>query len=236
MREHDDYEEPVGYTKLVYTQDNLKEHADTYGSDLHNNLKIHEFINCSTVGAGCEEEDCPDVYDQNCDVCGPYGGIGREIHMHWNYNLFKVGLTEIDEVDPYKSATWLNDPEEDDYDSLLHLQDQISGKVTGGRWVHDKENIDGYEITNTGYALEKFGKGHVLVWGCPTTFMSGLNSTSYNRELFGGFVCGYSGSSCGNASAPVPVDKYGYWPYNENSHLLARIIDKIIGKEVEALV
>jgi len=235
MREHGNYKVPTGYDKIVYGHSKLKEHGDYYGSDLHNDVTISNFISCNTTGADCDGEECGDF--AGCDVCGPYGGVGREIHMHWNYNLFKVGLSDIDSEDEYYSATWLNDPEEDDYDNLLHLQDQLSGSVSGGRWIHDKENIDGYEIVQTGYALEKFGKGYVLIWGCPTTFMGDLGGNSYNSYNFGGFNCALSSSACydGN-NAPVRDDNYGHRPYKETSYLLSRIIDRIIGKEVEALV
>ena len=231
LREYPGYEEPEGHDQMVIETSNIQEHSDQTGCDRHKDLKIHEFIECTEPdGDDCEQVDCGDYND--CEFCGQYGPIGREPHYHYNYNLFTVGMaTEFTD----NKATWLNDPEDEENYISLYLQEQNSGKVTGGVWIHDRENIDYLEVEESGFAIERFGKGHVVYWGCATTFLGRVDGTTHGRNNnFTGNNCGWPGlSNCG--SLTVEPDKYGIKHYEDNAILLDRIIDRVVGKDVEEL-
>ena len=109
------------------------------------------------------------------------------------------------------------------------------GLVYGGVELHDLKNIDGKVISETGFAIERFGEGYIIAWADPATFsghIDGDNGTvsAYNQR----FICRSSSSTeepC-DTTQTMPYDSYGYKPYEENSWVLSKLLYKLIGKEV----
>lgn len=257
IRNSEYYEAPVGYAPLSFSNLAGFEHYPSFkGCDLHQInsiggsgvINMSDFIGCGNVNSpdcsyqscnwlytscpccnGCE--DCGNGSAASCDNCGYCGRYGREHWGHSTYNLLKVGTSSIGE------ASWLNDPNSEDFLEGLCIHKQSFGLVLEGVPIHDLENIDGYTVNETGFAVQKAGNGYILAWADPFTWLGGLDGSLWNKNVWQRFNCPVeaAGQTACYTDNVISDDNYGYWPYSDNGYVMERLIFKLIGKQIGEL-